>query len=102
MKPDTCEAMRHLIGEIKRNIPLELTEDDICKDDCRICSVKLLEYLASEIDSWEYRLKQNERPDFRDLSRLEKSGRKIYRALQKSGLIAAAEPAEDSRDGGEP
>lgn len=93
MKPNTSEAMRMLVSQIRESIPFELTADDICNDECRNCSIKLLEYLSSELDSWEYRLNQNEAPDFRDLSRLARTGMKIHRALHKNGLIK--DPAEE-------
>ena len=87
MKPTTREAMRQLIDKIREAIPFDTEQRDVCSSDCHGCSVKLLEYLETELESWEYRLDQNEIPDFRDLSRLEKSGCKIYKALQKNGLI---------------
>ena len=87
MKPSTSEAMRLLIDQIRKAIPFDTELKDVCSEDCRGCSMKLLEYLDSELESWEYRLQQNEVPDFRDLSRLERSGRKIFKALQKNGLI---------------
>jgi len=87
MKPDTREAMHRLIAQIRLNIPFELSADDICKDECKNCSIKLLEYLSSEIESWEYRLQHDEIPNFKDLSRLARSGHKIYQALRKNGLV---------------
>jgi len=88
MKPDTREAMRQLIEQIRHNIPFQLSAEDICKDECKNCSIKLLEYLSSEIENWEYRLQQNDVPNFKDLSRLARSGKKIYQALHKSGLVS--------------
>jgi hypothetical protein len=87
MKPSTTDAMRVLIEQIRQAIPFDTQLRDVCSEDCRGCSMKLLEYLDSELESWEYRLEQHETPDFRDLSKLERSGRKIYKALQKNGLI---------------
>ncbi len=89
MKPSTSEAMRLLIDQIRNAIPFDSELQDVCSEDCRGCSMKLLEYLDNELESWEYRLQQNEVPDFRDLSRLERSGRRIFKALQKNGLIDA-------------
>lgn len=76
-----------MIEQIRLAIPFDTDLKDVCSEDCRGCSMKLLEYLDSELESWEYRLAQHEVPDFRDLSRLERSGRKIFKALQKNGLI---------------
>jgi hypothetical protein len=88
MKPSTTEAMHLLIQQIREAIPFDTQLRDVCSEDCRGCSMKLLEYLDAELESWEYRLQQQEVPDFRDLSKLERSGRKIYKALQKNGLIS--------------
>lgn len=89
MKPDTSQAMYELIKTINENIPMQLSEDEICrdKDDCRSCSIKLVEYLSAEIESWEYRLQQGDKPDFKDLSRLTRTASKIHLALKKNGLI---------------
>lgn len=98
MKPNTREAMYNLIGHINDQVPLELNEDEICrdKDDCRSCSIKLVEYLNSEIENWEYRLQQGETPNFKDLSRLTRTAQKIHRALWNNGLITA--PKTDHPD----
>lgn len=88
-KPSTRQAMYQLISQINQRVPLQLTEEEICrdKDDCRNCSIKLVEYLSAEIDSWQYRLDQGEVPNFKDLSRLTRTATKIYQALSKNGLV---------------
>jgi hypothetical protein len=90
-KPSTSEAMCNLIAEIRRRIPFDHIDPDTCSEQCNGCSLKLIEYLNAEIEDWEYRLEQNEIPNFRDLQRLEKSGRKIYRVLCKNGVIGCRE-----------
>ncbi len=87
MKPNTTQAMRGLIEDIKLSLPFSLNTDDICKDECKNCSFKLLEFIASEVNGWEYRLDNGEVPNFRDLSRLVKTAQKIEKALKKNGLI---------------
>ncbi len=87
MKPDTSTAMRHLIAQIRASIPLDTPESVLCSDHCRICSKKLLEFLAAEIDAWEYKLELGVGPNFGDLKRLSKIARKVHAALQKTGLI---------------
>ena len=89
MKPKTRQAMYNLISQINERVPMQLSEDEICrdKDDCRSCSIKLVEYLSSEIESWEYRLQQGDVPSFKDLSRLTRTATKIHTALKKNGLI---------------
>lgn len=86
-KPDTPEAMRRLIGEIRRRIPFDLPEEQLCKDGCNACSLKLLEYLSSELENWEVRLESGEKPGLADLSQLARSARKIHRVLVKNGIV---------------
>ncbi len=90
MKPDTTTAMRQLIAQIRESVPFDTPESTLCSVHCRVCSKKLLEFLASELDAWDYKLKQGEVPNFGDLSRLERMGRKIYSALEKTGFIKNA------------
>lgn len=91
MKPDTRTAMRLLIEQIRVSIPLYAPENVLCSDHCRICSKKLLEFLAAEIDACEYKLGQGVSPSFGDLKRLSKIARKVHTALQKIDLIDAHE-----------
>lgn len=86
-KPNTTDAMRQLIQEVKTALPLDLTPIDVCSDECKNCSIKLVEYIATELENWEYKLDAGDTPDFKDLSRLAKSSQKIYRALVKNGLV---------------
>ena len=86
-KPRTTEAMRHLIHEARTVLPLDLSPELVCADECRGCSIKLVEYIAMEIDSWEYRLETGVVPTLGDLDKLARSCRKIHRALQQNGLL---------------
>ena len=86
-KPRTTQAMRNLILEVRTALPLDVSPDEICTDECRGCSIKLIEYIAMEMDNWEYRLDDGVIPTFRDLDRLARSSKKIYRALLKNGLV---------------
>ncbi len=86
-KPDTRTAMDLLIRRIRQALPFEDRAARLCSDDCRICSLKLLDYLEQELEGWEQRLARGERPDFGDLNRLADSGRKVRRALQAGGLL---------------
>jgi len=93
-KPDTPEAMRRLIGEIRRRIPFDLSEEQLCRDGCNACSLKLLEYLSSELENWEARLEGGEKPGLADLSQLARSARKIHRVLTKNGILPEEDPAQ--------
>jgi hypothetical protein len=88
MKPDTVTAMQQLIAEIRRRIPLDALAVEVCADSCDGCSLKLLEYLKTEVENWEWRLAQGDAPRFGDLDRLARSARKIHAALSKNGLLA--------------
>jgi hypothetical protein len=87
MKPDTTTAMRQLIRQIRAATPFDLAEARICDGPCNGCSLKLLDYLESELEGWQARLDQGVRPNFGDLSQLANSGRKIHRILQHNGLL---------------
>ena len=86
-KPRTTEVMRDFLRRARGCLPLGLAADEICGDDCRGCSVKLIEYLASEIDNWEYRLDQGDVPNFVDLDRFARSATRIRRVLERNGLL---------------
>lgn len=86
-KPRTTEAMRSLIREARSALPLDVSPEEVCLDECRGCSIKLIEYIAMEIDTWEYRLDEGAVPTFGDLDRLARSCTRIHRALQKNGLV---------------
>ena len=53
------------------------------------CSIKLLEYIAMELESWECRLDDGDIPNFGDLKKLARSSNKIYLALLKNGLVGS-------------
>lgn len=79
--------MRTLIGQIRAAIPFDLPEAAVCRDSCDGCSMKLLEFMESELESWERRLDHGEQPNFGDLARLAGTGRKIYTILERNGLL---------------
>jgi len=98
MKPNTTQAMYQLIEQIKTALPFDLPAEEFCnqRSDCKGCSLKLLEYLSMELDNWEYRLENEETPNFRDLSKLAKSAGNIYKVLKKNGLIELHKAKFDS------
>jgi hypothetical protein len=91
-KPDTRIAMRQLIEQIRAAIPFELVGNEICGDSCQGCSSKLLIYLETELDEWEIRLADGAIPNFGDLDRLARQGKKIHRVLAQNGLFAGRDP----------
>ncbi len=79
--------MRHLIKQIREAIPFDLPEANLCSGKCNGCSQKLLDYLDSELEDWEYRLQDGETPDFGEIQRIAKTSKKIYKILDRNGLI---------------
>jgi hypothetical protein len=86
-KPDPSVAMRLLIRQVRDAIPFDLPQAQVCTGLCNGCSVKLLDYLDTQLCNWEVRLAAGERPGLADLSRLGSTSRKVYRALAANGLV---------------
>jgi hypothetical protein len=88
MKPTTTSVMLNMIQQIKDAFPFDITEEELCAESCSYgCPQKLLEFMRLEIADWEQRLENGEIPNFRDIQKLEKTGRKIYRVLEKNHLL---------------
>jgi hypothetical protein len=87
MKPKTPAAMQQLIQQIREALPFEAPESYLCDGVCKGCSLKLLDYLDSELIDWEDKLQQGKIPELADIQRLAKTSRKIHRVLDRSGLL---------------
>ena len=87
MKPTTADAMHQLIDQIKQTLPFDGVEADFCSDTCSGCSLKLLDFLALEIEQWENRLSQGETPTLSDVHKLGKTAKKIHAVLAKNQLL---------------
>ena len=87
MKPERSIAMQQLIIQVREAMPFDLPEANLCSGKCNGCSQKLLDYLDSELEDWEYRLKAGELPDFGEIQRIAKTSKKIYKVLQRNDLI---------------
>ncbi|RDH81764.1 MAG: hypothetical protein DIZ80_12820 [endosymbiont of Galathealinum brachiosum] len=87
MKPKTPEAMQRLIDEIRQVLPFDMPEAYLCDGVCKGCSLKLLDYLDSELAGWESRLYDGEVPCLADIQKLAKSSKKIYKVLEKNDLL---------------
>lgn len=91
--------MRQLITRIREGFPFDVPAAQICDGECRGCSIKLLDYLAGELDDCEQRIAAGERFGLAELSRLLRSARKIANALRRSGLPVAMETAPETGSG---
>ncbi len=89
MRPETHEAMRLLIAEIRSAIPFDTPEATLCGGICRGCSKKLLDYLEGELQQWECRLLNSEQPSLGDLNKLARMSRKVFAVLKANGLVDA-------------
>lgn len=88
--------MHRLIAQIRKAMPFGAPEAQRCPDSCSGCSAKLLAYLETEIDSWETRLAEGAQPNFGDLSRLARTGRKVHAVLLRNGLVEPLEPEQSA------
>ena len=88
MKPDRPTAMRMLIQQVRTAMPFDLPEANLCSGKCNGCSQKLLDYLDTELEGWQYRLDAGETPDFGDINKIAKTSKKIYRVMEKNGLVS--------------
>ncbi|WP_067868604.1 hypothetical protein [Neptuniibacter marinus] len=87
MKPDTTEAMQTLIKQIRETTPFDMPVALMCNGPCTGCAKKLLDYLDMELLDKEKNLKEGEIPNLGDIDKLDKTAKKIYRSLQKNGLV---------------
>lgn len=80
--------MRKLIDDVRMHYPFDLQRAQVCSDDCRGCSIKLLAFLETELDAWESRLAAGEHPGLAELSKLIRTTRRVGRVLESAGLMA--------------
>lgn len=92
MKPDTTTAMLNLIDEVRATLPFDASEAQLCADSCQGCSLKLLEFLETELEEWEWKLQQGVQPSFGDIHRMGKICKKVYMVLKKNGLVEESAP----------
>ncbi|MCU7938796.1 MAG: hypothetical protein KZQ64_09485 [gamma proteobacterium symbiont of Bathyaustriella thionipta] len=88
MKPGRSIAMQQLIEQVRVAMPFDLPEANLCSGKCNGCSQKLLDYLDTELEDWELRLKSGELPDFGEIQRIAKTSKKIYKVMQRNGLVS--------------
>lgn len=86
IKPNTTEAMRSLLNEIRRCIPLDLPEASLCGGKCLGCSKKMLEMLDTEVCFWESRL-DDEVPGLADLKSLQRLAERTHKILKRNQLV---------------
>lgn len=87
MKPKTPAAMQQLIQQVREALPFGTPQGYVCADECEGCSLKLLEFLDLELMDWEDRLQQGEVPTLGDVQRLSKISRRVYKTLDKNGVL---------------
>jgi hypothetical protein len=87
MKPKRTQAMEQLIDTVRENFPFDEADANICTGQCNTCAMKLLEYLDTELDTWECKLKQGDTPSFGDINKMAKTSQKIHKVLAKNNLV---------------
>lgn len=86
-KPGTREAMQRLIEEIRQSLPFDLPEAQLCNGPCTGCPKKLLEFMDTELEQWQSRLRQGDEPRLGDISKLARSARKVHRVFELNRLL---------------
>ena len=90
MKPRTDVVMSDIIHKIKDTFPFSMGEEELCGDTCSHgCALKLLDFLYMEVTDWEERLEDGYIPNFKDIQKITKTSKKIYRALEKNNLVGS-------------
>ncbi len=79
--------MQQLIQQVREMLPFGTPQGYVCADECKGCSLKLLEFLDLELMDWEDRLQQGEIPSLADIQRIAKISRKVYKILDKNGVL---------------
>ena len=87
MKPKTPAAMQQLIQQVRDVLPFGTPQGYVCADECKGCSMKLLEFLDMELMDWENRLQQGEVPGLGDVQHIAKISHKIQKVLDKNGVL---------------
>lgn len=87
MKPNATTAMSQLIEQIRTSLPFDSNEVQLCKGPCKGCSMKLLQFMENELDDWQARLDAGENIGLAELSKLGKTGQRVYQVLEKNGHI---------------
>ena len=86
-RPDTRIALQNLIDQVRDTLPFDLPAASVCNGICNGCSKKLLDFLDCELLDWQQRLDDGEVPGLGDLDRLGRTCRKVYRVLERNGLV---------------
>lgn len=90
MKPRTDVVMSDIIHKIKDAFPFDMGEEELCGDTCSHgCALKLLEFMSMEIAEWEERLADGDIPNFKDIQKITKTSKKIYKVLEKNNLVGS-------------
>ena len=79
--------MNNLISQVRKSVPFDTPQDELCNGPCTGCPKKLMEYLDTQLEEWEADLQAGEEPTFGDIQKLAKTSRKIYGVLEKNNLI---------------
>jgi len=86
-KPKIQHAVEQLVTRLRDELPFHLPPDQLCQHSCSGCPKKLMEYLDTELEDVEYRLTNGDEFSLGEISKLARTGGKIFKVMEKNGLV---------------
>ncbi|TMP29081.1 hypothetical protein CWB99_09930 [Pseudoalteromonas rubra] len=88
-KPDRVTAMRLLIEQVKKELPLYEPDTFFCgtNTSCVGCPKKLMELVDTDLTYWEHQLNCGVVPQFDDIRRFAKLCKNVKRGLVRNHLM---------------
>ncbi|MBM7034792.1 hypothetical protein [Vibrio ulleungensis] len=89
MKPDRITAMKGIIDQVKRELPLYENDTFVCSPtgSCIGCPKKLMELVDSELSYWEHSISLGISPNFDDIRRFGKLCTNVKRGLARNNIV---------------
>ncbi len=90
-KPDRTSALRMIIEQVKRELPLYEEDTFVCGPDntCIGCPKKLLELVDTEVTYWESAISRGVIPNFDEIRRFGKLCTNVKRGLIRNNRLEA-------------
>ncbi len=86
-KPNVAIVMQQLIRRIQHELPLHLTEAQLCHGSCLGCSKKMIEMLDDQLSYWQANL-EYQQPSLADLAELTTLAQRTAKILKRNGWMS--------------